>query len=77
MDALDPLDPLDPDASLEALTALPLEARPQVLLRLADDLGGRLDSAVTPPARPAFPTGPTVPEARDPANSLEHLPGRP
>jgi len=42
------VDPLDPAAALEELAALPLEARPQVLLRLADELERRIDSAVTP-----------------------------
>jgi acyl-CoA reductase-like NAD-dependent aldehyde dehydrogenase len=40
------LDALNPAAALEELAALPLEARPQVLLRLADELERRIDSTV-------------------------------
>jgi hypothetical protein len=46
------MDALDPAAALEELAALPLEARPQVLLRLADDLERRIDSDVTAQPRP-------------------------
>jgi hypothetical protein len=62
------VDALDPAAALEELAALPLEARPEMLLLLADELERRIDSAVTPPSQP----GPT-----NLPNPLERSPGRP
>ena len=47
-----PLDALNPEAALEELAALPLEARPQVLLRLADELEHRIDSTVAAHRQP-------------------------
>ena len=56
------LDALDPAAALEELAALPLEARPHVLLRLADELERMIDSTVA---------------AHRQSNPLERLPREP
>ena len=67
------VDPLDPTGALEELEALPLEARPQVLLRLADELERRIDPAVTPgPPSSPVPQGGS-PDLPDPP---ERSPGR-
>jgi hypothetical protein len=53
VNALDGMDALNPEAVLEELATLPLEARPQVLLRLADELERRIDSTVAAPRQPS------------------------
>jgi hypothetical protein len=43
-------DALNPRAALADLAALPLEERPHLLLRLAEDLERRIDAAAAPDA---------------------------